>query len=171
MGRRPQPIPFEQIPAYTAACAEIIKRLASDEILFPLEIDFILAVSEHAENCVFWYNGVLREDTEMSCGAERLMRRFWQEWDRAFGSIATKREMKDLSVALRWQHQLYVLRLFSETKHFMGVCDQPGAPPTDPRIVWQREAQEVDLRRIIAEVISQEGLAKEISLPTLPKAA
>ena len=171
MGHKPAPIPFDQIPAYTAACGETIGQLVANDVLFALEMDFVLAVSDHAENCVFWYNGVLRDDAEMIHGAERLMRKFWSEWDRAFGSIATKREMKDLSVALKWQHQLYVLRLFAEMKHFAGVCDTPGAVPTDPRIVWQREAQEVDLRAVIQEVLKQEGLADKVRLPALPKAA
>ncbi len=169
LGRKPALIPREQIPAYLKLCNEVISQLSGKGTLYPLEMDFILAVSEHCENCVLHWSSLAREDSDTIYGSDRLVKKFWSQWDKSFSEVAEKRRIKE-GVAIAWQQQLYTLRLFAAIEHFRGVVDQFGAPPIDPSTVYQREAQHFDLRAVLEEVIEQEGI-KGVSLPAPAKAA
>lgn len=169
IGRKPVPIPREQVQNYIEACRKIIAHLAGNGVLYPIEMDFVLAVSEHCSNCVFWYNGIVLEDGELEYGCEKLISKFWRTWDRAFATVAAKREIKE-DAALEWQRQLYLLRVFADISHFHGVVDSYGAPPTDASEIFCREALQFDLHRQLEKILKQEEIAG-ITLPSVGKAA
>lgn len=169
-GQKPIPVPRDQVQAYIEASRAIVERLRSSSTLYPVEIEFLGAITEHAGNCVLRYNAIVREDIDMEVGCQRLMRSFWNEWDKRFMEIGRQRKMKDDAVALTWQQQLYLLSIFSNINHFHGVVDLWGAPSTDSSLVYCREALEFDLRNELARIIKQEGIV-DILLPSLVKAA
>lgn len=169
IGRKPVPIPREQVQEYIEVCRKVIAHLAGNGTLYPLEMDFVLAVTEHCSNCVFWHNAIVLEDGELEYGCIKLIDKFWRNWDKSFGTVAVKREIKE-EAALEWQQQLYLLRVFAEIAHFHGVVDQRGAPPTDTSEVYCREALAMDLHRQLEKILKQEEIA-DITLPPPPKAA
>lgn len=172
LGIKPSLISRSQIATYAQICNTIIERLASksaeDGGLYPVESAFVTAVTDHADNCVWVWNSAIRKDLNAEMGSKRSVKQFWGEWDKTFATVATKRGLPADDYR-EWQHQLYVLALFRGLAHFRNVIDDENTP-VDPLTVYQREAQEFDLRNVLEEVIEAEKFT-DLTLPAPAKNA